>query len=421
MRQFLLSLTLGATLMGAALTPVQAQDFSAVVYVNNSVVTRYEVQQRMRFMAVLNSAETSAEAAEKALIEDRLRLEAARQIGVEVSDSGLEEGLSEFAGRAGLTTGEFIQVLERSGVERQAYRDFIKAGVAWREVVRQRILPTVSVSEAEVDQAMRRIVETPIVTAVLLSEIIIPIPPGQDEAIVDQAEAIAARSTSEGVFADAARRFSATPSAAQGGRLDWMQVANMPPTLRPILLGLRPGQVSPPLTIPGAVVLFYMRDTRGQLRPGASEQTLDFLTVTFPSMAEAQSAAAQARSCADLYTFANHLPDQQVVRQTASQNAIPTYTGVLLASLDENETSVVARGTGADVLMLCDRTPALLAGLDAGPVPTATSDGEASIPANPDALPERESVREQVFNRKINAAADAYLAEQRGDAVIRRP
>ncbi len=54
-------------------------------------------------------------------------------------------------------------------------------------------------------------------------------------------------------------------------------------------------------------------------------------------------------------------------------------------------------------------------------MPTATSDGEASSPANPDALPERESVREQVFNRKINAAADAYLAEQRGDAVIRRP
>ena len=30
-------------------------------------------------------------------------------------------------------------------------------------------------------------------------------------------------------------------------------------------------------------------------------------------------------------------------------------------------------------------------------------------------------VREAIFNRKINAAADAYLAELRADAVIRKP
>ena len=235
-----------------------------------------------------------------------------------------------------------------------------------------------------------------------------------------QAEQIRAGAGSEAAFADAARRFSATPSRERGGRLDWMAVDNMPPSLRPIILGLQPGQMTAPLTVPGAVVLFYLRDTRGQLRPGAREQQLDYLTVTFATLAEAQSAAAQARSCEMLYVFANGLPDQQVQRHNGPQGAIPQQIAIRLASMDENEATVMDRGTAADVLMLCDRTPVLLAGLEAGPVATATDDGETVTEADPNALPGRDAVREQIFNRKITTAADAYLAELRADAVIRR-
>ncbi|WBU57325.1 peptidylprolyl isomerase [Paracoccus sediminicola] len=421
MRQLLLSVAVAASLSGAFGGPSMAQDFTPVVYVNNSVVTRYEIDQRMRFMDVLNAPDQGAAAAEKALIEDRIRLAAARQIGVEVSDVGLEEGLAEFAGRAGLTTGEFIQVLERNGVERQAYRDFVKAGVAWREVVRQRIAPSVAVSDAEVEQALKRIVETPRVTQVLLSEIIIPAPPGQEEAVLRQAENIVANATSEAAFAEAARQYSATPTRSRGGRLDWMTVDNMPPTLRPIILGLQPGQATPPLTVQGAVVIFYLRDTQGELRPGAKEQQLDYLQVTFGDAASAQNAAAQARSCEDLYVFANGLPDQQVQRVTASQGGIPTDISVRLASLDENEATLIPRGGATDVVMLCDRTPVLIAGLDGGPVATAsTEDGETVTEADPNALPQREQVREQIFSRKVSQAADAYLAELRADALIRR-
>ena len=62
-----------------------------------------------------------------------------------------------------------------------------------------------------------------------------------------------------------------------------MEVDNLPPGLRPVLAGLQPGQVSQPLTVPGAVVLFYMRDTQGTLRPGAKEQLLDYMTLRLAS------------------------------------------------------------------------------------------------------------------------------------------
>ncbi len=423
MRQFLLTMTLAASLGVTCVMPVAGQDFSPVVYVNNSVVTRYEIQQRQRFMKVLNAPDLSEAEVEKALIEDRLRIEAARKLDVEVSDAGLEEGLSEFAGRAGLSTGEFITVLERNGVDRQAYRDFVKSGVAWREVVRRRIAPSIRVSDAEVDQALKRVIETPQIKQVLLSELIIPAPPGQEEAAMARAEQVRGSVSSEGGFADAARRYSATPSAGRGGRLDWMPVENMPPSLRQVILSLKPGQMTPPLSVQGAVLMFYLRDTQGELRPGATEQQIDYLTVTFASKADAQNAAAKARSCDELYVFANGLPDQQVQRMEGSLGGVPQHIAVRLASMDKNEATVMDRGGAGEVLMLCDRKPALLAGLDAGPVATANTgaDGETVEAADPNALPERDAVREQIFNRKVSVAADAYLAELRGDAVIRKP
>lgn len=418
MRQLLTRTALIVILAGTA--QVQAQDFRPVIYVNNSAITNYELDQRIRFLQILQAPEQGREAAEKALIEDRLRMQAARQLGIEVSDEGLESGLAEFAGRANMDVAQFTEVLSRNGISSQSYRDFIKAGIAWRGVVRQRILPRVQVTDAEIDRALKREIDRPIVNQLLISELIVPAPEGQEDQVMARIEELRASIRSEADFAAAARRFSATPSAQQGGRMDWVPVNRLPPSLRPILLSLQPGQMTQPLTVPGAVVLFYMRDTRGSLRPGATSEVIDYMRVILPDTASAARMAALAQSCDDLFVQANGLPQQQVQRQTVTQDAIPTDISLRLAHLDANETALIDRGGSADLVMLCTRTPALISGLEAGPVATATESDEGTQPADPNALPDRETVRQVVFNNKINAAADAYLAELRADAIIRR-
>lgn len=427
MRHFLLSLTLvAAGAVAPALSPAQAQTgaFSPVIYINNNAVTGYELDQRMRFMKVLNAPGTDRDSAMKALIEDRLRMQAAADMDVTVSDEALQAGLAEFAGRANMDVEQFTASLARAGVERQAYRDFVKAGVAWREVIRRRIVPAINVSDAEIEQEMKKQIETPRITRVLLSELIIPAPPGQEAAALARAENLSATVTSEAAFAAAARRWSATPSAARGGRLPWTPLDNLPPALRPIVLGLNPGQISQPLTVPGAVVLFFLRDEQGELRPGAKAQVLDFITLTLPTAAQAAGFAAPLRGCDDLYVQARDIPDQQLRQQTLPQTAIPADVALRLAHLDEGESTVIDRGVSADLVMLCKRTPALLAQADAAvPTTAATPDGvEAATKApDADALPERDAVRNAIFNRKINMMADAYLAELRADALIRQP
>ena len=136
---------------------------------------------------------------------------------------------------------------------------------------------------------------------------------------------------------------------------------------------------------------------------------------------------------------------------------MPLDVAQRLAPLDENEGAVLDYGNGARVLMLCRRTPALIdqpappyatlpglpqparraaPGAPAGEGGTTPKAAEAPSAANaasdaaaaagiasPDEPPlrDRDQVRSAIFNRKISAAADAYLAELRADAVIRKP
>lgn len=423
MRHLLSGIAITASLLFGPIAPASAQNpFEPVLYINDKAVTRYEVDQRQRFMRLLGAPDIDRQGAEDALVQDRLRMFAAEQMGIETTEEGLQAGLDEFASRANMNSAEFTAALERAGVEYQVFRDFVEAGVAWRGVIRQRFIPQINVSDAEVDQALKREIETPIVNRVLLSELIIPAPEGREDQAMQLANSIAASNPSEAQFAEAAREYSASDSAEAGGRLNWVNIDNLPPSLRPVILNLQPGQTTQPLQVPGAVVLFRLRDSQGTLRPGAREQVLDYMTLRLASSSDAASLAARTRSCDDLYVQAGAEISAQINRQTASQNAIPALIATQLASLDADEAAVVNYGNGAELVMLCSRQPALLAGQDENVATTAEEpDGvEAAIP-NPSGIPTREAVREQIFNRKANEMANAFLQELRADAVIRRP
>ena len=421
MRHFLSGLALTAALT-AAPGPILAQNlFEPVVYINNAAITRYEVGQRQRFMQIVGAPNTTPAEAQQALIDDRLRNYAARQLGIVPTDEGLQNGLEEFASRAGLSAAEFTAALENAGVEPQAYRDFVSAGLVWRSVIRERVVPRIKVSDAEVDQELRRVVETPILSRVLISELIIPAPPGQEQQALNLARQIAGAGLSSDEFEAAARQYSAAESAQAGGRLAWVNIDNLPPGLRPVITALQPGQTTQPLTVEGAVVLFHLRDSQGTLRPGATEQVIDYATLRLASAADAATLAARALSCDDLYVQA-WAQAGQVQRQTVPQGAIPTLVAQRLASMDADEAGMVDYGNGADLVMLCSRQPALVADMAADVPTTALPDDgvEAAVP-NASDLPTREAVRDEIFNRKANAAAEAYLAELRAEAIIRRP
>jgi len=400
MRFSVLKRQAAAVLVSLALAaPVLAQDmFAPRVYVNDRAITNYEVDQRALFLKVLRAPGNPKEEALKALIEDRLRQTEAERLGIKLVEKDLTAGLTEFASRANLTPEEFTAELGKAGIAPETFRDFVAAGVLWRQVVRARFLGQVPISEADIDKALEAATR-PRALQVLVSELVIPAPEGQEEAAMAKAQGLSETLSGEGAFAAAARKYSASSTAGAGGRLDWLPLANLPPAIGQKVLALDPGEVSDPVSVPGAVVLFLLRDVATDKTAEPISVSVDWVEFLVPDdAAEIARLRARADDCSLLMGEAKGLPEDRMTHHTAGMAEVPGDVALELAKLDPNEISVaLTRGGYRRMLMLCGRSPVL------------------------EPMPTRDQVREQVINQKLEGMAEGYLEELRSAAIIREP
>ena len=214
-----------------------------------------------------------------------------------------------------------------------------------------------------------------------------------------QAQELSETLSGEGAFAAAARKYSAAQTAGAGGRLDWLPLANLPPAIGQQILALDAGEVSDPVAVPGAVVLFLLRDVATDKTAEPISVSVDWVEFLVPDdAAEIARLRAKADNCDMLMGEAKGLPEDRMTRHSSGMAEVPGDVALELAKLDRNETSVaLTRGGYRRMLMLCGRSPVL------------------------EPMPTRDQVREQVVNQKLEGLAEGYMEELRAAAIIREP
>jgi peptidyl-prolyl cis-trans isomerase SurA len=394
-------IVLGAGLMLAALgsaPQAMANPFDAVLAVNDRVITQYELDQRQLFLEILRQQGDLPQLARSGLIEDRLRLFAAEEAGMKIGPEQVLAGMEEFAGRANLTTDEFLQLTGEMGLASETFRDFVEAGMIWREVVRAKYAAGVTITEAEIDRAIANFQPTG-ASRLQLLELVLPGENGDLSGAQALARRLQVQIETEADFAAFARSNSAGETAVSGGRIGWQRLSELPEASRAALARLAPGSMSRPVLLEDRVVIYWLVE-RGEDPLGKAEGIwLDYAQFLVPegANAEAELAAARAKAdtCDDLYTVAAGLPEDRLLRESQPQSAVGGDIGAVLATLDAGETSTRLSRNGWRVLvMLCSRGPA------------------------PDLQPDRDVVREQLLNQRLSALADVYLEELRSEAII---
>lgn len=390
--------------LSLALAPITAHcgPFDPVARVNGQVITQYELDQRVLFLRAMNIPGDLGEDALDRLVNERLQSDAAQRAGVSIGENDVLDGMEEFAARSGMSAEQFLEAIGRAEISKESFADFVRAGLAWRGLVRGLFSSRAQISDAEVDRAVA-LGSFGSGARILVSEIFLPADTPERQAAARQLAEEISRFRTASEFAAAARRYSVAPSARQGGQQDWVPIESLPEAYRNQILSLSPGQITEPIPLPNAIAVFQLHSIEESGRPEEEALSVDYASYMIPgglserAWAKAEDIMAQVDSCDDLYGIAAGQPEDRLRREVVPTAGLRGDIAAALEGLDENEVSVSLvseDGRMLVFLMLCGRTFAATQEVD------------------------REAIRQGLFNQRLASYAESYLAELRAQAVI---
>ena len=375
-------------------SPAMSQSlFDSVISVDRAAITKYELDQRIRFFKLLKPSNNVEDEARNSLIEDRLKIAAARRADIQLTPEALMAAMSDFAKNSNNNLNQLLDDLAQDGVDEQTFRDYVEAGITWRQLVRGRFASRANPTEAEIDRALASAGAQGGIQ-VLLTEIVLPAPPDQMAA----ARKIANRLTrieSTNIFSEQAQLLSVAKSRANGGKLEWTNLNDLPAGLRPIISGLRPGQITKPLEITNAIVLFQLLDIAETAFQLPKISAIEYAQLAGPESAVV-SVSTRADTCDDLYGLVKTDAALTLTIQSHPQDQITQAIAMRLNGLDKNEQSIrpTTEPNQADMIMLCARIYSIVEDVS------------------------RSQVAGNLRSAHLTSLADGYLAELRSNSDI---
>lgn len=268
-----LALILVAVLLAvAAPRPALAQDlFTAIVKVNDVVISGYDLQQRMRLLrlAAPNSDENvlRRQAVEQ-LIADELKLQEAERTGVSLAAGRLDDAIGMVARRNNQTLEEFNAEIAAAGVDRESFERQLRADMLWNELLRRRFGERVTPTEEEIDAAVAQSTGGGEVRYDL-QQIVVPLRPDASQDRVRRAFEEAQRVRRE--LNDCGKVRELAPRYAQiSGPVGRLTVAQMPPPIATAVQPLAVGQTTNPMRSQDGVHIIILCD---RLTPEAANRS----------------------------------------------------------------------------------------------------------------------------------------------------
>ncbi len=240
----------------AAATPAIKVVDRILVVVNNDVITRSELDSRLRDVESRIAAQHIEAPPEnvlrkqvlKHLILEHLQLQIAKRVGIKVSQAHLGQALQALAARNHLSLPDLYKALAKEGIDPQRFRQQIYNQMVIQRLVNQEINDRVTVSQAEIRNFLASEAKHNGTTEYNVSHILIAIPDRASPAEIQKAEQkanILLKQLRAGAnFEQLAIANSQGQSALEGGNLGWKQSGQLPQLFVNALRKMQPGEIS---------------------------------------------------------------------------------------------------------------------------------------------------------------------------------
>jgi peptidyl-prolyl cis-trans isomerase SurA len=203
--------------------------------------------------------------AQEDLIEEHLKLQEAKKLGVEVTDADVNRVIKSIADRNKMTEAQFEQHIKGTGFDIQTLKDRLKAQQAWNEVIRRRFAAQISISQRDID----RVVSSEAVDAgadaveLQLHKLTLAMPASMDQSGMArryrEAEALSRKFTGCKSMAGLAKM----AADARFDDLKYVKPSSISEPTRSMLLAAKDGDILPPATTPAGIELYAVCGRRG--------------------------------------------------------------------------------------------------------------------------------------------------------------
>ncbi|AEH89651.1 SurA domain protein [Mesorhizobium opportunistum WSM2075] len=159
--------------------PAFASEIKYVV--NNVPITTGDIAHRAAFLKLQRKKGDAAQE----MIDQTLRLAEARRLGIRISDAQVEAAYQRFATSNKMQLSQLNGVMEKSGVGKDHFKEFIRAQMAWNQALGARYRSGEGGSVTEQD-AVRRMLDKggakPSATEYMLQQVIFVVPASERSA-----------------------------------------------------------------------------------------------------------------------------------------------------------------------------------------------------------------------------------------------
>lgn len=242
------------------------------VVVNSDAITNSDVNERMKLIASSTGIPQSPEAIKKLrpqiidmLVEDTLKMQEARRIGVKVSKEEVDGGFAEIAKNNNIPADEFRKMVEKSGIQIRTLNDQIRAQIAWGKVVQSKVRSKIEVSDSDIDAELLKIKRKLGQPQYKLSEIYLPVNNAAKEGELSTFAKKLVEQLREqpDAFPKAAQQFSQSPGGAtRGGDMGWIEKGQMPKEIDDKLEQLTENTIADPIKSQNAYYILMLKEKR---------------------------------------------------------------------------------------------------------------------------------------------------------------
>ncbi|MCF8707058.1 peptidylprolyl isomerase [Rhizorhapis sp. SPR117] len=388
----------------------------ATAIINGEIVTGTDIDQRLALIITANGGKIADEEKERLrlqvlrnLIDETLQIQEAKAHDIVVDRAEVEQSYARVAQNFGQSPDHFTEYLRQHNSSPASIKRQIEGELAWGRLLRRNVQPFVNVGEEEVQSIIERMKASKGEDEYRIGEIYLSATPENTQQILGNARNIIEQIKQGASFQAYARQFSEASTAAVGGDLGWVRLAQIPNELAVAAREMQVGQIAGPVPVPGGFSILLVMDKRKILTADPRDALLSLkqLSIAFPegtTQAQASSRAGafadatkKIQGCGTANDIAAQVGADVVDNDQVKIRDLPLPLQDMLVNLQVGEASPPFGSVkdGVRVLVLCGRDDPQ----DAG-------------------TPSFDQIMTQLEDERVNKRARIYLRDLRRDAVI---